>query len=939
MSTTRNGVSPTYRPRSRASVHELRTLDTDAFYGEYHYQTASQPYHNTVTTAADNSFYDPLPTISPLSYPSQLKNYISSPDRRDQLSSPTPHISLSGSPGKIRRFPGSSPSLHRPTPLGQQLQKQAEKNSTQGSRNSIQGSRASISAMGSRASFTGSRNSFLSSNNAMSRDDMRSSGFLLASNKTMSEEETSSQISYRPLVRQTSLDMVPTRESPVQPSSQMTSKKRGYESSSLTCISNPLALQGEEEAVGREDGDGVDENDLRTDPLNPVMTSTPVNQGTEDLPTKEARLNKKMEVSGDSSVFMSPRKKSLKQLTSLTLSETEEREAPENTSETTPTTSEVVGGDEANKESSTQKTEKPRNKPMSRLEKLTSLDYLRSSIRRSLKKKRVSFLTRTPDTTPKIKKKSPSRTLPAEEPELEPDLTFTNQEAFDSEGPMISPRIHTPSPLSPEFETVDEYPQRYPNDFFNSDVYPETLFHPHPRTGGGASGGGRVRAYSDMPMFAPQLSQPTYYPSTMHYPQPTYPQLSQQYIPAPYPPIFGSPPQQNAIFGSPPNQGPIFGSPPNQSAIFGSPPHQGNIFGSPSHRSYGPLTAPQPSMHPGLHPHGRRYTDSVTGSSTGGARTGRGRGGGDRSAGDRRRLRQTKSPDRYTDTTSNVSSRYDPGVSPDRFTETSNISDIRAHSPDVYSGLVQGHDGYLDSQFRFRSIPTSPEERRGGGDGGPMYSGEWPSHRTAPHYSERSIDNPQKGSGSYRPPSGHNSQVQSPAHQPYHGRYRRTSIDRSPNEATASHRNRRSSIENQPLPSHSRRSSIDNQQGNHSRRSSIDGGQTSGPGAGRHTSIDSYSGGQHGPGFQPRQHRNGMEMDEAWQHSQRDEPPMQYGMGSQHGRKGVWSDKTDTTRGPDSMERAVDSGSGTAKAKVSWNNEIIEHVRTPSDSSEHYDNL
>ena len=985
--TTRNGVS---RPRSRASLHEMRHLDTDAFYGEYHSQVAaSQPYYHTVATS-DAHLYDPLPSISPLSYPILSRNYLSSPERRDQTSSPVPRISLSGSPSKIRRFPGSSPSLHRPTPLGQQLQRQAERNS---------GSRASISATGSRNSVTGSRNSFLSGSNTMSRDEMRSSGGFMASSKTVSEGETSSQLSYRPLMRQTSLDMVPTRESPVQLLPKMKPNNREYKS--LTCISNPLALQGEkkeEEAAGREEGDGEDENDLRTDPLVLLMTSTPENnKGAEDLPTKEAKTaTAAVEGSGDSS----PRKKSLRQLTSLTISEAEEREALANTAGRNGTLSGVTGGEEtALRESLTQKDGKLRTKQMSRLEKLTSLDYIRSSIRRSLKKKRVSFLTRTPDSTPKTKKKTPPRSLPTEEPEVEPDLTFTNQEAFDAEGPMISPRIHTPSPLSPEFETIDEVPQRYRGeDFYNLDVYPETLHHPYPKRGSGGrgggvgGGGGRPRAYttSDIPMYALQLSQPTYYPSSMHYPQPSYPQLSQQYIPAPYP-LFGSPPQRGAAFGSPPGTGAmfgsppqhdaIFGSPPQQSAMFGSPPQQGAVFGSPPSRGgFGPLTAPplqQPSLYPGVHEaYGRRYTDSgIMGSSSGGPpHSGRGRGGGggrgtEQASAEHHRLNYTKTHDAYTDTASNVSSRYDRGrLSPDRLTETSNISDIRAHSPDIYSGL--GHDGYMEPQFRFRSIPMSPEDStfspqhypmHGGGGGGGMgdvYGGERPPHRTAPHYTERSMENSQVGSGSYRQASGHGSQVPSPIHQPYHphhhphhhhgGQYRRTSLDRSPNDTTPTHRVRRGSNENQPPPpvaSHVRRGSIDNQQtsGNNSRHNSIDG-----PIAGSHRRRTSIEGHPGMPGFQtilePRPHRNGTEAEETrWQHSHRDDKSVQQpGTESRHVRMvlPVHRDEGDLTRRRGSVERDVDSGAAAvAKTKVSWNNEIIEHVRTPSDSSEHYDNL
>lgn len=1056
------GMGATYRPRSRASVQEMKQhYDTDAFYTDFTYQTASQPpYHSTMATTTSDVFTEPIPPLSSLSYPSQLRRYMNMPDRRDHPSSPTPRISLTQSPNRIRKYPGSSPSLTRPTPLGEQLQRQAERHSTQGSRNSIQGSRASISAMGS---FSGSRNSFLSSNNTMSRDEMRSSGFL-ASNK--SEGETSSLSSNRPLMRQTSLDMVPSRESPVQ--FPQAGKRREYKS--LTCITNQHAVEAEGEA--REEGDGVDENDLRKDPLVPVMTSTPVSEAAEDLPTKEAKQRNAESTS--SSILTSPRKKSLRQLTSLTLSEADEREADENDQEVAQASSKGEKGGDKDK-GKPEKDEKAPAKPMSRLEKLTSLNYIRSSIRRSLKKKRVSFLTRTPESTPKAKKKTPPRTLPAAEPDFDPDpLTFSNPEAFDAEGPMLSPRIHTPSPLSPEFEAVDEYPQRYPDDFFNPDVYPEThaLRLPYP----GVGGGGRMRAYSDLPMFAPQLSQPTYYTSSMHYPQPSYPQLSQQYIPPMYgppqpivgspshrsfgplsaqptlqQPLVGSPPQHNLgplslppqpLVGSPPHQAqgplsippqPLVGSPTHHNAgPLSLPPHP--LVGSPQHRSLGPLSV-QPSLHSGLppEPHGRRYTD-FGGSS-------RSRGRNERSSGDSRRQNRARSPDTFTDTASNVSSRYDRGVSPDRFTETSTASELP--SPDVYTGFTHGRDSYMDPPIRYRGIPTSPEEQLlYSQQFYPMHGGSHPygpgerSFRGQPlaPYSERSIDGPQLGPGNYRQ-GGLDSQVQSPAHQPYYSsRHRRASVERQQghsrqgsndntprhsrrgsidtpkhsrhgstetpshsrrgstsdtpshsrqgssdatnqprsrrnsgdatsharrgstdatpthsrqgsHDATTRGRDRRGSVENQqpPLAGHIRRSSIENQQPLQARRGSADSGQRMGPvksraqKSGRRLSAEGHPRPRHLTGFQPilepGQHGEG-----AWQHSQIDEAEeqIQNGMGSQLDRMG-WGDDDATPTEQGMLQRAVETSTSSVKTKVSWNNEIIEHLRTPSDSSERYD--
>ena len=800
-----------------------------------------------------------------MSYPSQMINFMNPPERGEYPSSPPPQISLSESPGRLRKFPGSSPSLHRPTPLGQQLQKQAERNSTQGSRNSIQGSRGSISALGSRTSFSGS---FLSSNNAMSRDEIRASGYLLRSSKTMSEHG-GSQTSLQPLMKQRSLDVVPTRESPVP---LLPQKKDSM------CIPNPLAFQREED---REEGDGEDENDLCTDPLGPIMTSTPT---TDDLPTKEER-QPKVNQNSKPDELVSPRKKSLQQLTSLG------REDEEASTAAAPDSSEVTGGSE---EGSIPKEEKPRPKPMSRLEKLTSLDYLRSSIRRSLKKKRVKFLS-TPDSTPKAKKKNPPHNLSVD---LTPDpLTFSNQEAINSEEHDISSRIQTPSPISPEFETVDDYPQRRP---YNLDIYPETpsLRHPFPGGGRGATGGGatRMRAYSDMPMFAPQLSQPTYYPSTVHY-QPSYPQLSQQYFPQSYAPHY---------------------------------------MESPAHHSHGP---PQP-VHTPLESYSRRYTDTAVGSGGGTSRmgpVGGARGSGvpsqnyKQSSADNHRANLMRSPDMYAEM-GIVLSQHDHVLSQDHFSESSNAS--RVQSPDVYPGLAPG---YIEAPLRHRTIPTSPEE----GPYSPQHyptRGSGPQHsvKTSP-YREQSIDN-QMG---YR----QTNHLQSPTH--YRegmtdsfsdGRYRRNSID---------HQIKRSSMEIPPiLPHHIRQSSGEKQLpiADHIRRTSISNQVPPNAGNYRRGSIDGQAPSNNHPGAQHQGYRdfqfrmgsghprNGVGDD--WQHSQRDD---HYGMGSQqYDRMGSleWDDEaTPTDANPG--ERGIDSG--TTRTKVKWNTEIIEHERTPSDISDSYD--
>lgn len=479
-----------------------------------------------------------------------------------------------------------------------------------------------------------------------------------------------------------------------------------------------------------------------------------------------------------------------------------------------------------------------------------------------------------------------------------------------------------------------------------------------------------MRAYSDLPMFAPQLSQPVYYTS-MHHPQFNYPQLSQQYVPPSY------------------------------------APQPVSFVGSPTHRSLGPLHQP-PALHPPSHPTEpyRRYT-----AESGNPRVSGGRGGSEQASKDpHHKANHARSPDVFTDAASNVSSRYNYGTSPDQYPD---IPDFRVHSPDVYAGMAPGRDGYHDMPLRFRSVPTSPDERPYSPQYHPLPGGsrQYRDHLSSrgPQYGEH---NPRMRKG------GSSSQVQSPSHRPQHtAQHRRSSIEhyhtnqhpsshsrhgsndttgnhvRGSNEASAQHtrrgssdmtgnhsrqssndaaanqgrrgsnemttmghqvrrdiapnqgrrgsndmtsnQGRRGSADTQPpIAVHGRRSSIDSQPpntGGHYRHSSVDGYHTS-SGSARRTSIDGYHGAQNMTGFhtilEPGPQWNGIEVDEAWQYSQRDD---QYGMGSQYDRMGlpVWDDPTSGH-----AERAVDSSTSNAKAKVSWSNEIIEHSRTPSDCSD-----
>ena len=646
-----------------------------------------------------------------------------------------------------------------------------------------------------------------------------------------------------PLVRQTSLDVVPTRESPVQQLPTAPAEKRNFVS--LTCIPNPLALQGDE--GGREEGDGEDENDLRKDPILPLMTSTPAGSMAQEIPTKGERKAGVPSTAADTPLFSSPQRRAhvnLRQLTSLSSFDPGregEGEGNPNSPETTASGGAAAAGrrensEEANQSSVAQKegksqtpAEKPRARAMSRLEKLTSLDYIRSSIRRSLKKKRVSFLTKTPESTPKAKKKNP----PPREVDLEPDpLTFSNQSAFDTDE-SANARIHTPSPLSPDFEGVDDTPQRYPNDFYNPDVYPET--HQFHRNYPGA--GQRMRAYSDMPPYPPQLSQPTYYPSMPpHYLQPSYPQLSQQYIPQPY-----VPPQ------------PAF-------------------VGSPVHRAF----APMPPMAANSAPHPRdrytrRYSDTTAPSTAAPSRAVPSQG----VRGMAPYTLPAQNPEWYLypsedprlrspEALTEVSDGYGCGQSPDRFTETSNISDVRALSPDAYA-LMSGRNGYMEGPQRFRDSATNP--------------GDFP---TPGQYPPTSAVFPMEG-----------------------GHFRERSIDDS-------------------LRSHDLESSFQSRMEPGLNRARMD------PGPHRNgIEMGAYGG---------RMEMGGQRMESGW-HSQREDP---YEMGIpawlMEGMENVPRSPERLTSFSDESSSEKPADSITPKARVSWNNEIIEYARTPSEcSSDHYD--
>ena len=864
---------PVYRSRSKSTAQaydpdHIDLEDMTSFYDTYPSQSGhSQLQHSQIM--CESPFNEPLPSISPLSYPSQLQKYLTASERVEGASATQPlrgTLSGSSSSSKIhptmRQFPGSSLSLHHPTPLGQQLQKQAERSSTQGSRNSIQGSRASISALG--ASFSGS----LFSNNTVSREEMQG---------LRSSEGEVTSLSLRedvPVMRKGSLDTVPTRDSPAE--HQMMGRKAGkQEFVSLTCIHNPhTTLQSDDEM--REETKSEDENDLRKDPLLPIMTSTPA-EVEQDAPIKgekDARRGS-TSLSPDSSIFTSPQRKAhvnLRELTSLSLDrgkEEGEGEEKKTTNDDTDKKESEEGVESIDEQKEEAVIPQDRERGMSRLEKLTSLNYIRSSIRRSLKKKRISFLTRTPDSTPKSKKK-----ILSQDPELTPEpLTFSNQNAFDTEDPAQA-RIHTPSPLSPAFEGEDSHPQRYPEDAFHPEVYPETHhFHQAPYRAPGHRG----RTFSDAPHYIPQLSQPTYYPSMpMHYPQPPYPQLSQQYVPQPYVP----------------------------------PPPQPMFLASPQHRGYGALMSP---THPYQDPYHRRFSDVNMMGAAGhhqGEPDSRGAGyfGPHRQnpeqythSSDGRTLSNSKPAEAFRD---NSEPYRGQAQSPDRFTETSNVSDFRPPSPNMYE-VMSERQRFMEGPQRFHDSPAEPDDLLSQGLYSPVSSAAPFTHGN--QYRERSHDKPMRPHDISMRSHDNPMRLHDPGPPSFQSRLnqRRLSTDRVDFEP-------RTGVDFRP-------------------RNGMDFGPNSGM---RPMDSEMYGG---------RMEMENPRIELGW-HSNRNS--RQYEEGADWMNNGMEDSQrtpnveSDNFSGNHHLNKpaAVNEPASSAKARVSWNNEIIEYARTPSEcSSDHYD--
>ena len=456
--------------------------------------------------------------------------------------------------------------------------------------------------------------------------------------------------------------LIPTRDSPraVPLATSHALKERKKDFASLTCIPN-------HQAIADEFGLGF----LQT----PLSESTPKFSGQ----GRELSRSVPYESHAPESSLSSPHRKSGSKINLgalTTLEQERENETakptdaidsaiPRTVSEPVPKTSDDSKA-KAKKESpkSSPAAKKPKSRAMSKLEKLTSLDYIRASLR--LKKKKVSF-EKTPETAKQKSKKK--------KPEAEPELVvFANKAAGSASGGnrLESPTDRSPVPYQ---EPKPDAQRPIENDVFSPDIYPEDF-------GGGFQRhyAGRPRVYSDMHGVYPQLSQPTYFPGHMGSGQylSTYPQLSQQY----YPQL-----SQGAYY---PSHHPY----PHARAPLPLPLH--SLPPQPSH-------VHQTSGGSGGEPYGRRYSDAVI--------PGAGRYP-DMVTPDaylppnHDRFRDIPSPDRFTDNSS-IMDQYHGGTrSPDRFTETSNTSErYQATSPDAYLDMPgryrdsRSPDRWTDSSY------------------------------------------------------------------------------------------------------------------------------------------------------------------------------------------------------------------------------------------------
>ncbi len=579
-------------------------------------------------------------------------------------------------------FPRILPSLSVPTRMGLSLQHEESKSqSLQGSKVSIpgpssrtqsyQGSRASI--LGSRISMPEPRSSSFSA--TTSRDDLKLSD---RRNYSQDEDAISLQFSGRtmsPLLRSdNSMDEnLPTRDSPTSAAAPLaTSHMIGHgkkDFASLTCIPNHHAMEPAEELDLRLSPSP----ELDTHMERPALVSNPRSPSVEGSVTEGRRRS-----SG---------RVSLGELTTLPGQEPRAEAIPEQLAD-----KEIKGGPKQNSkkqhtDSPTSEPKKPRSRTMSKLEKLTSLDYIRASLR--LRKKKVSF---EDNSVPKPTSKSKPR---------KPNLTFTNPTALESDTSVDSPQLPNPflekepseRQFGPEYGD-DPYSPALLTDDFDIGVPFQRHFTP------------RAQNHGD-PYF--QLSQPTY---QMAQYQHAYPQLSQQFYPPqqPYPPY------------------PPHGHPSHMGAMMGAGPYGRRYSDIPVHppaRYHGVVTPEGFPLDPMSPAHGGRYQDPGSPHSF-----------LDTNPSVSDRMSATRSPDQFAGSTS-LYDRFRP-ISPDRCTDTSD-----SRYTDAAEGYrdIQSPDRFTDSSIgsRYDTTPTrygrmtTPERLVDVSYGRERYRERTPDHVLATH--------------------------------------------------------------------------------------------------------------------------------------------------------------------------------------------------------------
>lgn len=192
------------------------------------------------------------------------------------------------------------------------------------------------------------------------------------------------------------------------------------------------------------------------------------------------------------------------------------------------------------KEVSDETKKKPRSRAMSKLEKLTSLDYIRASLR--LKKKKVSFV-KTPESVKKEKQKNDkAKASPEEKVKGQAEAPVDHASPNHPGKELHQNRRHSASARTEFSPQHAQQQQQGGEHHLPANKYPDHYYYPQL-----------------------QLSQPLYYggtggggvpPATMFY---QYPHLSQQYYvplsqggygPGPYPPHMMDP--YSRSYGEPP---------------------------------------------------------------------------------------------------------------------------------------------------------------------------------------------------------------------------------------------------------------------------------------------------------------------------------------------------------------------------------------------------